>query len=238
MSASITLGKGRRRIYLMRHAEAAYVREDGTRAPDSRVVPLTARGREQAAAARDALREIQFDVAFCSNLPRTRETAEIVVEGRDQAVEAVHELEEVRPGDVHDLTAVGLAQDFIQAMARADEPDARFLGGERFVDLELRVIAGLERILSRPDWTRALVVAHGGVNRVLLGWASEAGRKAFPAFEQDTACINVIDVDMDDGIVVRKMIRMANLAPYNPVKQGSMLTTMEGLWRSLEKSRA
>ena len=38
----------RRRIYLMRHAEAAYITAEGARAPDSRVVSITERGRAEA----------------------------------------------------------------------------------------------------------------------------------------------------------------------------------------------
>ncbi|MEQ1866100.1 MAG: hypothetical protein ABL996_15805 [Micropepsaceae bacterium] len=39
----------RRRIHLMRHADAEYIRPDGNRAPDSRLVPLTTKGRTEAA---------------------------------------------------------------------------------------------------------------------------------------------------------------------------------------------
>ena len=38
----------RRRIFLLRHGEAAYVAEDGTVTDDPRNVPLTANGRIQA----------------------------------------------------------------------------------------------------------------------------------------------------------------------------------------------
>jgi hypothetical protein len=38
----------RRRIYLLRHAEAAYISEEGTVTDDPRNVPLTATGRIQA----------------------------------------------------------------------------------------------------------------------------------------------------------------------------------------------
>ena len=41
----------RRRLYLMRHADVAYFREDGTPVRPEEV-PLTAAGREQAEAAR------------------------------------------------------------------------------------------------------------------------------------------------------------------------------------------
>ena len=43
-----------------------------------------------------------------------------------------------------------------------------------------------------------LIVAHEGINRLVLSWA--CGRRPsarMGAFEQDTGCINVIDFDMD-----------------------------------------
>ena len=65
----------RRRLYLMRHAEVSYVGEH-----DPEAVSLTERGREQAAAAHRALRDVDFDLVVTSSLPRTRETAEVVVD--------------------------------------------------------------------------------------------------------------------------------------------------------------
>src|SRR5258708_40027636 len=69
----------RRRVYLMRHGHVDYfspaVRETG----DIHSVCLSARGQSEAEAAGKALAHIQFDRAVCSGLPRTRETAEVVL---------------------------------------------------------------------------------------------------------------------------------------------------------------
>ena len=77
----------RRRIYLMRHAEAGYIQADGTRAPDSRVVPLTPRGVEEAGDMARLLKDVEFDRAICSGLPRTQQTARIVLGGRPLSLE-------------------------------------------------------------------------------------------------------------------------------------------------------
>ena len=70
----------------MRHGDVSYVDEAGAPVkPED--VPLTPRGREQAAAARDALANVEFDLVVASDLPRTLETAEIVAPGqRDRAL--------------------------------------------------------------------------------------------------------------------------------------------------------
>ena len=68
----------RRRIYLLRHAEVAYFDEDGQPvAPDE--VPLTPAGRHQAEQAGTALAGVRFDRVLTSGLPRTVETAHLVL---------------------------------------------------------------------------------------------------------------------------------------------------------------
>lgn len=89
----------RRRIYLMRHAEAAYITPEGTRAADSRVVSITERGRNEAQEVARLMRDVTFDRAIVSGLKRTLETAEIVLGQRKLPIEVVSELEEIRGGD-------------------------------------------------------------------------------------------------------------------------------------------
>ncbi len=84
----------RRRIYLLRHGEAAYVSDDGEMTTDARMVPLTRIGRIQARKQAAVLASVDFDRAICSGLPRTRETATIVLAQRETP-----ELEVVPVGD-------------------------------------------------------------------------------------------------------------------------------------------
>jgi hypothetical protein len=68
----------RRRLYLMRHAEVSYFDEGGRPLSATRA-PLTELGREQARAAGRALRDVRLDRVITSGLPRTLETARLVV---------------------------------------------------------------------------------------------------------------------------------------------------------------
>jgi len=70
---------GRRRIYLMRHGFVDYTSAAVRKARDRRIATLTDRGIEEARAAGAALSEVHFDLALCSGLPRTRQTAEYVL---------------------------------------------------------------------------------------------------------------------------------------------------------------
>lgn len=220
----------RRRIYLMRHAEAEYVRPDGTRAPDSRVVPLTDRGRKEAAAMAELLADVPFDRAICSGLPRTRETSAIVLGSRKLDVAIVPELEEIRGGDP--IARAKLSPvDYAYAMFQASEPGACYASGEPFQAFVDRVVPAFTAITNDPTWSTLLLVAHGGVNRAILTDITSATLAAFGAFEQDSACLNLIDVDtcLDSGAVLRRVLRGVNITAEDPFKKTRQLLTMEGM---------
>lgn len=220
----------RRRIYLMRHAQAAYVDEAGNVTNDPRMVPLTATGRIQARKQAAILASVEFDKAICSGLPRTLETATIVLAGRDIALDIVPQMEEIQGGKNIDFStdADAWLAHVANPWAGADEAGARFLGGETFADFAARIIPGFEAILEDADWRCLLLVLHGAVNRMLLTHILGLGWRANSAFEQDNGCINVIDVDAPSSEHPRRfLLRTMNLTGYDLNKSGMHLTTME-----------
>lgn len=226
----------RRRIYLMRHAEAQYILEDGTRAPDSRLVPLTANGRSEAAAMADKLKTAPFDRAICSGLARTRETAGIVLRDRTLKLEIEPRLEEIRGGDP--IARANLSPvDYAYAMFRAAEPDACYASGEKFSDFAVRIIQAFNDIVNSAGWNTLLLVAHGGVNRAILSGLTGGGLSAFGSFEQDSGNLNVIDIDtcIDTGAVIRQILRGVNITAGDPFKIARPLTYMEAFTQRAAK---
>jgi broad specificity phosphatase PhoE len=112
-----------------------------------------------------------------------------------------------------------------RAVPIEDEPNFREIKAGRL--REERVLAALKRLLSDPGWRRLLIVAHDAVNRVLLAWAAQSGLSAIGAFEQDMASLNLIDLDIVEGVVERRIIRLMNYTPYDAVKAKLFLTSME-----------
>ncbi len=221
----------RRRIYLMRHAEAAYVDDEGAVTSNERQVSLTDSGRAQARKQAAVLASISFDRAICSSLRRTQETATLILAGRDApTLEAVAELDEIRPADSTAQTddrASWLAQ-VANPWAHAQTPGTRFLGGESFRDFDDRVHAVFDRIVKADDWTELLLMLHGAVNRTILNHVLNLPWQGQVSIEQDNCCLNIIDVEKDEeGEVSRYLIRAVNLTGYNLNKSGMMLTTME-----------
>ncbi len=226
----------RRRIYLLRHGHVSYYGDDGRRVADPRAVQLTDRGRSQAAAMRELLTEAPIDRVVCSGLPRTVETARIVAEPHHLPIEERGELEEIRPADLRHMLPEDLLQEHIFNAPNPIDPAARYLGGERFSECEARAVAGVEALLADPDWHSMLLVLHGVVNRLLLGWVLGIGRSAFLAFEQDPCCLNIFDVDMVDGAVAGRTLRTLNLTPYNLPKTAQHLTATEELIADIRNS--
>lgn len=210
----------RRRLYLMRHAEVSYV---GERDPE--VVRLTERGLEQAAAAHRALEDVSFDLVVTSGLPRTLETAEVVVPRAE--IEQWPDFAEWRGGRLDDVPREELEGLFVGSLQVRDE-QARFLGGESLGEALDRVLPAFERLVAR-EWDTALAIFHGGVNRILLSHALACGRTYFGTFEQAPACINVLDLG-DDGTWI---VRTVNYIPYDPLHP-ARTTTMEHLWAELK----
>jgi probable phosphoglycerate mutase len=221
----------RRRIYLLRHGEAAYVAEDGTVTDDPRNVPLTPNGRVQARKQAAVLASVPFDRAICSGLPRTRETATLVLAGRESpALETIPALEEINGGDREQPVADRAAwlKHVANPWAGANHPEATFMGGERFVDFADRVTPAFDAIVADPNWQTLLLVLHGAVNRMIFNHVLGLSWQGRVSIEQDNCCINVIDVDTDpDGDVSRFLIRAVNLTGYDLNKSDMFLTSME-----------
>jgi broad specificity phosphatase PhoE len=232
---------GRRRIFLMRHGHVDYFSKEVQRTRAFRDVPLTPLGRDQADAAGIALAHVPLDRAICSGYPRARETAEHVLAHQERApkLEVEPDFSEIAGGSAGEVkNRMEIAAKLAFSFDTAHEPGARQLeGGEEFAAVLERSSRGIKKLLGEPGWSQLLIVAHEGVNRVMLSWMANAGLRAATAFDQDTACINVIDFDMvpaADGSltpeIARMMLKSVNLTPYNYVKHGMNLTSLESIF--------
>lgn len=225
---------GRRRLYLMRHGHVDYFAKHVVESGAVHAVTLTPRGRSEAEAAGRAFAHIRFGRALCSGLPRTRETAEVVLAGiAEPPPLAVDEgLVEIRGGRIEGVKSrAELIRRMNAYFERAHEPGAtNHEGGEVFAQAQARAVGAIERLLAEDDWHTALVVAHEGINRLILSWACGAGLCAMSAFEQDTGCVNIIDFDLCGiGDVRRALVKAVNLTPYNYLKHGMNLTSLEAI---------
>ncbi len=152
-------------LYLVRHGEAWSNVEPiiGGMKGDKGLTPL---GVSQAERLRDRLMktgEIKADILIASDLPRARQTAEIIAPALGLPIRWDPEVEEMRPGD-----ADGMNLD--EFKAKYGMPDFRHnplkplaTNGENWPQFMLRVAMALERIAHEQKGKTVVVVCHGGV---------------------------------------------------------------------------
>src|SRR5262245_13840630 len=135
-------------LVLCRHGESAGNVEQ--RFGGHGATPLTERGRSQARALGRALAETGIDAVYTSDLPRARETAELIGSETGIAPELAPALRERSVGDLTDLTFAEAEARFPEAFRALmnRERDACPPGGETYRACQLRVVALLDRVLA------------------------------------------------------------------------------------------
>ncbi len=227
-------GASRRRLYLFRHGSVDYFHPDGRWVDDPDVVTLNERGVMQANAMAELFRGIHVDKALCSGLPRTRQTGEAIIGDRPIELEVFAELAEIRPVKGQNPGGYDVYADIAFSHWRAEEENARFLGGERYRDFYLRISSAMETLLMDSSWHNLAVFAHGGTNAAVLGWATGVGLRAFGLLDQAMCCLNIVDFDVDDqGRVLRKTVRGMNITADDPVMRKRHAGDMEMLARRI-----
>jgi broad specificity phosphatase PhoE len=154
-------------IYLLRHGALAGDNRD--RFIGQTDLPLAPEGIQQAGAMAMALRERGIGAIHCSDLLRSRQTAEIIAGALGVAVSAHGALREVSLGEWEGLLRREVAERWAdQFAARGRDMDGyRPPGGESFADCLGRAWP-LWKSITHTDSKTIVVVAHAGVNRLLL----------------------------------------------------------------------
>ena len=147
----------------------------------------------------------------------------MVLGERALPVEIVPDLREIRGGRLADIPPHELRRTFVDAMTRRLSAADTFLLGESFGDFRDRVLPAFHALIADTSWSALLLVAHGAVNRVILADVLGLDLHGIGHLEQDAGCINLLDFD-EQGYGI---VRLVNYTPYNPLKDGLALTTME-----------
>src|SRR6266487_4035427 len=83
-----------------------------------------------------------------------------------------------------DLAPAQFESTFLRALHRPVTREDHFLGGEAWGSLQDRVLPCFRELLADRSWHHLLVVAHGGVNRVILLEALGGGLSSLDRIEQ------------------------------------------------------
>jgi len=195
----------RTRIHLIRHGEVI----PAHRYNGQRDVPLSERGVEQYHQLKPRLEKTKLPITACytSSLTRCVQGGDILGTHLGVTPVPVPGLRELNVGEWEGLSLADIqAQRPGELEARiADVVNFRIPKGETLLELSDRVMPALLEIVERHRGEEVLVVAHGGVNRVILLHALQAPLSALFTIAQDYCCHNVIDYYADGNTVVKLM---------------------------------
>ena len=178
-------------IYLLRHGEP--VRQSERQLVGQIDIPLSDVGIIQAQGWCKELRATQFEHIYSSDLERARRTAELVGQGRNQPVESLPQLREINLGEWDGLTFRDVEARFPGEWSKRGANLDRYRPpkGESFADLQARVVPAFLEIVEHAQ-SDVLVVAHAGVNRVIICHILDAPLTNVFRIGQDYACLNKI----------------------------------------------
>jgi broad specificity phosphatase PhoE len=194
------------RLLLVRHGETPW-NLDG-RLQGSTDVDLSEKGREQARLVGRRLSTTAIDLAYSSNQSRARETAEIIlegrdVEGRDVPLHAIPELRERSHGVFEGLTAKERRQRYPDLFAASllNNLDFAPTGGETFRQTNRRMAAWAQDFRDAHLDSTVLVVGHGGTLRAaILGWLDLPDHTTF-RFIMANCNLSIIDTYPDNAVL-------------------------------------
>ncbi|MDK9706213.1 MAG: histidine phosphatase family protein [Desulforhopalus sp.] len=181
-------------IYLIRHGEIT--QERPRRFVGQKDLPLTEQGLEQASSLADFLAAQAIDRVACSPLSRCRETARIIGQRLGVVPQIFPDLREIALGAWEGLSVAEVKVRFPGCYEARGTNLAGFrpMGGESFVDLHRRVWPVFESIALGGE-ERMAIIAHAGVNRVILCRILRIAFKNLLGLDQDYGCLNTIHHD-------------------------------------------
>jgi probable phosphoglycerate mutase len=185
-------------IYFIRHGETAGNRENRFRGRHD--FPLNENGIRQAEALRDELREVSFDAVYSGPLSRTRQTAEILANGRSKII-----LEEG-----FNNISLGPWEDVSKDEVRRKYPEAwqlwvttpeklSFPGMETLAQVRQRSFAALQKIIQQHPEGRIAVVTHRAVIKPLFAAILDIPEPYFWKIHMDTAAYSICEYRPERG---------------------------------------
>ncbi|MBN1849197.1 MAG: alpha-ribazole phosphatase [Deltaproteobacteria bacterium] len=192
----------RNRLYLVRHGQV--VGHDGYQANGHTDVDITEVGRLQMEKLAERLRFISLAAIYSSDLKRTRLGAQIIAKYHDVKHHILEDLREMFFGDWEGMPLKEIGGRFPEELEERQKDMAGFRppgNGESMRDLAERVIPCLQKILEQEKGREILIVAHGGVNRVILCHALKLDLNNVFHIHQNYGCLNIIDYFQDAALV-------------------------------------
>ena len=184
------------KITSVRHGESKRNRE--RRIQRSVVGGLTEEGRIQAKKLAKRLSEETFNIIYCSDAERTKETAkEIIRFHQNVPIEYNKELREINAG----VYAGASWEEYAKAREESKGGFARFKprNGESIIEMVKRVDKFLIKLSKKHNKQHILLITHGGINKALKHLIEKGSSEPMKekGYEQENCCVNIVKYEGD-----------------------------------------
>ena len=185
------------RLYMMRHGQTDWNIKHLYQGRTD--IPLNENGRYVAELTREGMKDIPFEVAFCSPLSRAKETAEIILRGRDVELIVDERIIEMGFGPYE---ATDMRESDERMRIFFEHPDQFEVpeGAEGFDEVLEREGAFLDELVANPKYKNStiLIATHGAALRGLICYMKQSGIANFWEGGVHKNC-GVTIVDVIDG---------------------------------------
>lgn len=198
------------KVYLLRHGETQNY--NGVFKYNGHIdVDVTAKGHEQLEIQAERLKAFPVKAIYASDLKRSVNGAEKIADTLSIEVCQDPRLREINAGRWEGLSYQEVFEKY------PDEAIGRFSdivnyripgGGENLLDVQRRAGEAMSEIIGKHKDEEVAVVAHGGINRIILCDAMKLGLENILRIEQDFGCLNIVEYHETGGVV-----RLMNLRP-------------------------
>lgn len=168
-------------LYIMRHGRTDWNAIHKLQGRSD--IPLNDEGRKMAGAAATEYKDVHFDVCYCSPLKRARETAEILLSGRDVPIIFDDRLVEMGFGEYEGSREVLHTPGCEIAVVFLDPASYKesIKGSETFDELYARTGEFLEEVVypGLKEGKDILIVGHGAMNSCIYCQINNIPRSGF-----------------------------------------------------------
>lgn len=127
---------------------------------------LNEKGVKQAIETREKLKNIEYDILICSPMNRAIQTAQIINEGRNVPIIIDERLRERKLGEMEGNPITEKCEKEIWSY----DLNTKIVNGEDLYEFETRVLKFIEEIKTKYKDKSVLVVAHGGVAKIVKAY--------------------------------------------------------------------
>ena len=222
------------RIFLVRHGATTLTAED--RFAGSSNVHLSEEGQRQVASLAHRLEREPLHAVYCSPLDRTVETAKILAEPHGREIVTAEGLREIDYGHWEGLRRSEIEHDFADEYEAWQEDPFTIAprGGESGVNVLNRALPVMRRIVEENRHKNVLVVAHKGVNRILISSLLGFDVRGYrDRLDQSPAGLSILDFMGD----VHARLRLLNdVSHYEGVPARILSERLSAWWGSKQSA--